>query len=269
MILVDRILLDMLCCVMIADGTATVSEKRYLLVLMEQRGTVLTDQELSGHIQLFVDRVKKHGFKQVLEQVCSKCCEQDSSDVSGIIFQCFNLAFKDGSIHKREKQTIKLLERHLRRVPGLYKAARQEQEVRALNCSLGNRRPIKEAVSFLLGGIIVAALSYAVFSAESRGVAVGIGIGVITILGPIYIVFWSQRALFSRIRIRMPAQDVVDLMGKPDRTFGNFPNHAHEWGSKKPKYKDDHRLIVTFKDGLVCQKQKVTGTENRPHEYYS
>jgi hypothetical protein len=65
-----EILLDVLCCVMTADGKASGSEKQQVAALMEEAGCQWTTDELGERISRFVSRVRTMGFPDVLHWTC-------------------------------------------------------------------------------------------------------------------------------------------------------------------------------------------------------
>jgi uncharacterized tellurite resistance protein B-like protein len=65
-----EILIDVLCCVMAADGKASASEKQHIAALMDEAGSQWTTDELGKRISRFVSRVRTMGFPDVLHWTC-------------------------------------------------------------------------------------------------------------------------------------------------------------------------------------------------------
>ncbi len=65
-----EILLDVLCCVMTADGKVSAFEKQNVAALMDEAGCQWTTDELGKRISRFLSRVRTMGFPDVLHWTC-------------------------------------------------------------------------------------------------------------------------------------------------------------------------------------------------------
>jgi uncharacterized tellurite resistance protein B-like protein len=61
-----RVLLEILCCLMVADGRASSSEKKRIRELMTKVRSPWTDAEVDEHMAAFIDRVKTDGYRKTL-----------------------------------------------------------------------------------------------------------------------------------------------------------------------------------------------------------
>ena len=99
-----EILLDSLCCVMVADGTASQEEKSLIAKLMSDAGSLWTSDEVARRMRGFGSRVRSMGFRLVLNRTCSDVYRLRNTDSSRILESCLAIADADQHLHQNEKK---------------------------------------------------------------------------------------------------------------------------------------------------------------------
>jgi hypothetical protein len=99
------VLLEVLCCVMVADGRASSSEKKRIRELMAKVRSPWTDSEVDGRMAQFIDRVQKDGYRRTLAtalkdvEVFKRVGKQD------VLLRCLDaVARAGGTLGDRELQ---------------------------------------------------------------------------------------------------------------------------------------------------------------------
>lgn len=100
-----EVLLEVLCCLMVADGRASSSEKTCIRELMAKVRSPWTDSEVDGHLAAFIDRVQSDGYRRTLAsalkdvEVFKRVGKQD------VLLRCLDaVAGADGKLGDRELQ---------------------------------------------------------------------------------------------------------------------------------------------------------------------
>lgn len=97
---------DVLCCVMVSDGTASASEKAHVARLMNKFAD--WDAEHSKtHISQFSGRVRAEGLSDVLKQACAALGKTDENTLKELEAMCLEVADVDTDIHDREARIIR------------------------------------------------------------------------------------------------------------------------------------------------------------------
>jgi len=108
-----EILLDSLCCVMVADGTASQEEKSQIAKLMSDAGSLWTSDEVARRMRGFGSRVRSMGFRLVLNRTCSDVYRLRNTDSSRILESCLAIADADQHLHQIEKKVIARIRKSL------------------------------------------------------------------------------------------------------------------------------------------------------------
>ena len=108
-----EILFDAFCCVMVADGKASASEKKRIVQLMTDAGCPWTSEETSNRISHFVSRVRTEGIRSVLNRTCDDVKLLSGIDASSVLQDCLKVADSDSLKHANETNTIQRIRRAL------------------------------------------------------------------------------------------------------------------------------------------------------------
>ncbi|MDB5386338.1 MAG: hypothetical protein JWM11_1984 [Planctomycetaceae bacterium] len=99
----DTAMLHILCCVMVADGKASKSERVYIHKQMKVLGSDWDTKAIEGEINEFVEHVRVYGGKQVLRRTIMRIPEIQQFGKSQILADSLNgLIAADDSIDERE-----------------------------------------------------------------------------------------------------------------------------------------------------------------------
>ncbi len=106
-----RVLLEALCCVMVADGRASRAERDAIVEILDKTRSRATPAEIDESIADFVSRVKDVGLREVLDR-CSEgvelcCTKRGNRKVFKRAFQI--VAEADDNLHEKEKYVINRL----------------------------------------------------------------------------------------------------------------------------------------------------------------
>ena len=104
---VELLFFDALCCIMIADGMASNSEKAAICKIMSIVKSGWSDAECHKRISDFLGKVKNLGFKTVLDQMLRKVLAFKRSGREEFLLKCLKfVADADGELSDREKQFL-------------------------------------------------------------------------------------------------------------------------------------------------------------------
>jgi uncharacterized tellurite resistance protein B-like protein len=101
-----EILLDVLCCVMTADGKVSASEKQNVAALMDEAGCQWTTDELGERISRFVSRVRTMGFPDVLHWTCDDARLLFNTDQGKFLEDHLRIAEATPEIRPSERKVI-------------------------------------------------------------------------------------------------------------------------------------------------------------------
>jgi hypothetical protein len=102
----DEIILEVLCCVMVVDKTASATEKAHIHTILSDDGSNWTTAEVNERIMKFVARVEAQGFWSTLDDACDKASALPMSRVEKLVRNCITLAKGDSEFHDRERKAI-------------------------------------------------------------------------------------------------------------------------------------------------------------------
>jgi hypothetical protein len=102
----DEIILDVLCCVMVVDKTASATEKAHIHTILSEDGSNWTIAEVNERIMKFIARVEDQGFWSTLDDACDKASVLPVSLVEKLVQNCITLAKGDSEFHERERKAI-------------------------------------------------------------------------------------------------------------------------------------------------------------------
>jgi uncharacterized tellurite resistance protein B-like protein len=108
-----EILFEAFCCVMVADGKASASEKKRVVQLMTDAGCPWTSEETYSRISQFVSRVRTEGIRSVLNRTCDEVKLLSGTDTSSVLQDCLKVAGSDSLKHANETNTIQRIRRAL------------------------------------------------------------------------------------------------------------------------------------------------------------
>lgn len=98
-------LLEILCCVMVADGHASKSEKERILELMTKVRSPWTNSEVNERMQAFIDRVRRDGYRRTLAGALKEVEIFKQINKQDILLRCLNaVAEADENLTDREIQ---------------------------------------------------------------------------------------------------------------------------------------------------------------------
>jgi uncharacterized tellurite resistance protein B-like protein len=102
----DEIILEVLCCVMVVDKTASATEKAHIHTILSGDGSNWTADEVNDRIKKFIARVETQGFWSTLDDACDKASTLPTSRVEKLVQNCITLAKGDSEFHERERKAI-------------------------------------------------------------------------------------------------------------------------------------------------------------------
>lgn len=103
-------LLEALCCVMVADGRASLAERDAIVDILSKVGAPLSPTEIDASIADFVSRVQESGLRDVFQRCVEDvglCATQPTANIFRRALKL--LAHADGAFHEREKRAISRL----------------------------------------------------------------------------------------------------------------------------------------------------------------
>lgn len=112
----DEIILQLLCCVMVVDKTASATEKAHIHTILSEDGSKWTTAEVNERVMKFIARVEGQGFWSTLDDACDEAAVLPVSRVEKLVRNCITLAKGDSEFHDRERKAIG---RILRKLPQL------------------------------------------------------------------------------------------------------------------------------------------------------
>ena len=101
---VHETLFDVLCCVMVADGRASRSEKARIIELMRKVRASWTPPTIDNRIAMFIERVKTTGYSRVVSETVSRasCFKQIGRE--DVLLKCIDsIAAADGKLEPNEQ----------------------------------------------------------------------------------------------------------------------------------------------------------------------
>ncbi len=100
-----EVLLEILCCLMVADGSASSDEKKRIHELMAEVGSPWSSVELNGRITSFIDRVKTNGYRHTLAVALQDVKLFRNARKQEVLLKCLDaVALADGKTTERELQ---------------------------------------------------------------------------------------------------------------------------------------------------------------------
>jgi len=120
----DEIILELLCCVMVVDKTASATEKTRIHTILSEDGSTWTSAEVNERIMKFIAQVEAQGFWSTLDDACDEAAALPISRVEKLVQNCITLAKGDSEFHERERKSIG---RILTRLPQLHFAGISSQ----------------------------------------------------------------------------------------------------------------------------------------------
>jgi uncharacterized tellurite resistance protein B-like protein len=250
----QELVLELLCCVMLADRDPSEAENSRIQEVLRTDGCEWTSEEFETRTQQLYERIRAQGFWPTLDQVCEWTrAELDDSQVKRILDDCTQLAEVDGETHEQELKVLRRMEKNLSQLI-LARVGRPQTK---------SRSAVPEAPLSLPRIVICIAC-----------------IAAMAIFG--YVLTMAERGLdskFAKVELGMSNTEVTRLMGpgheKPS-TDGSviegglrvFLPPAKKrtvvvWGDSDPKYQGEYGYIVHFGDGVVVRKTKVRGHRSR------
>ena len=101
-----EIILELLCCVMVVDKTASATEKAHIHTILSEDGSNWTTAEVNERIMKFIGRVEAQGFWPTLDDACDEASAISTSRVEKLVRDCITLAKGDSEFHDRERKAI-------------------------------------------------------------------------------------------------------------------------------------------------------------------
>ena len=240
----DNVVLDILCCVMVADGKASRCEKAHILELMANYASDKSKEEVGQHIIGFVAEVKSDGFKSVLKRSCTNARSLDNEDLGELVYLCYELADSDSEVDDREKKVIEQIRRQIQRIPGVKKSIKRARQSESPVAEQFTNPEASSQQRIRLIGFLVALCCV---------VAYAIVHGVVTA---------NLSIDFRQVTVGMTEDQVYEIMGRPLHTPHTDINDAseNEWGDLNPHFNYESTFIVKFQNGIVTSKERKQGT---------
>ncbi len=82
------VLLELLCCMMVADGRASASEKKQIRDLLNYHGSPWTEPEISERISEFIDRIRTDGYRKTVAAALTEIDLFKEQGKQAILLQC-------------------------------------------------------------------------------------------------------------------------------------------------------------------------------------
>jgi tellurite resistance protein len=128
-----EILLNATCCVMCADKKVEKPEREMVHTTLKKTKAPWTRDEIDKRIEMFLQRVKKRGFKWVVSETCEKLPEFKKRGKEKVLLKCLNyMARADGVVHEKEMKIINIFMKEVNKPPidiNTRKKAKKEKEV--------------------------------------------------------------------------------------------------------------------------------------------
>jgi len=100
-----RVLLEVLCCLMVADGRASSSEKQRIRELMAKLHSPWSDSEVNDRIAAFINRVQTNGYRKTLAVALKDVEVFKQVGKQEVLLRCLEAVAKaDGTVSDRELQ---------------------------------------------------------------------------------------------------------------------------------------------------------------------
>jgi uncharacterized tellurite resistance protein B-like protein len=266
----DEIILELLCCVMVVDKTASATEKAHIHTILSEDGSNWTTAEVDRRIKKFIDRVKVQGFWSTLDDACDKTSALPMSRVEKLVQNCVTLAKGDSEFHDRERKAIG---RILTKLPELQvknfamyqqraKKSRDFQETTARKVPSEGKDAWWWVASVLtVGGVTAMGLG--------REFDAGWWVSlVLALVGSIAMILNELnrkrkfRKQFEDVLIGMTRSEVILIFGKPPRSErSDGTKTTLVWGTLSPKYTDEFSSTIYLNYGVVYSKKQDWGTQ--------
>lgn len=115
---VFNVVFDVLCCLMVADGRASSSEKKRIHELMTKVRSPWSDSEIHDRIAAFIDRVQKDGYRRTLSVVLKEVEIFRRIGKQDVLLKCLDaLAQADEKLTVRELQLCERVKAVVEEVP--------------------------------------------------------------------------------------------------------------------------------------------------------
>jgi tellurite resistance protein len=100
-----RVLLETLCCLMVADGYASSTEKKRIVELMAAVQSPWNGSEIEARIASFIARVRAEGYRKTLADTLNEINVFKQTGNQETLRRCLDgVAFADGTLDEREQQ---------------------------------------------------------------------------------------------------------------------------------------------------------------------
>lgn len=98
-----RVLLDVLCCMMAADGRVTVSERTCVVGILSRLRSPWSDSEVQDRIGAFIARIQHRGYRAALDRVLEEVGLFKQLGIQGLLIECLDeVAAADDEVSERE-----------------------------------------------------------------------------------------------------------------------------------------------------------------------
>ena len=102
----DEIILELLCCVMVVDKTASATEKTHIHTILSEDGSKWTTAEVNQRVKKFIERVQTDGIMPTLDAACDKASALPVDRIAKLVQDCISLAKDHSEFHERERKAI-------------------------------------------------------------------------------------------------------------------------------------------------------------------
>ena len=107
-----ELLLDVLCCVMTADGVASKQEQQRVITVMNKVQSTWSKAAVTQLIRRYVDRVKKVGYQPVLKATVAGVRQFKKTGKGDTVLRCIDyIASADQDINEREQEVCDRIRR--------------------------------------------------------------------------------------------------------------------------------------------------------------
>ncbi len=99
------VMLEILCCLMVADGRASSAEKKRIREIMTKVRSPWSDSQIDDRISSFIDRVKTDGYRRTLDRALKDVQLFKHMGKQDVLLKCLDVvAHADGTVSDRELQ---------------------------------------------------------------------------------------------------------------------------------------------------------------------
>lgn len=110
-----EIAFDVMCCIMAADGRASVSEKAVIREIMRKLDSGWSDAECEDRLTSFIGDIRNHGYASIVKRAMSQIPKYKEAGRIPVLLKCIDMvAGADGRLSQREQDLCDRIRKSLR-----------------------------------------------------------------------------------------------------------------------------------------------------------